>query len=70
MFQERENNYLDKKGIFELAMKTAFKGLSPEEVWEYFKKEEKYIRDMYESATNEDKYRAIFCHCRENNQLF
>lgn len=49
-----------KKRVFELAMKTAFKGLSPEEVLEYFQKEEKYIRDMYGSATNEDEYRAIY----------
>ena len=31
-----------------------------EKVLAYLTKEEKYIRDMYESATNEDKYRAVY----------
>jgi hypothetical protein len=49
-----------KQRVFEVAMKTEFKELSEQEVLEYFKKEEKYIRDMYESDTNEDKFRAVY----------
>ena len=49
-----------KKRVFELAMKTAFKGLSEKEVLEYFKREEKYILDMYESATNPDLYKKLY----------
>ena len=49
-----------KQRVFEVAMKTEFKELSEQEVLEYFKKEEAYIKDMYETDTNEDKFRAVY----------
>ena len=49
-----------KKRVFELAMKTEFKELSPKEVMEYFNKEDKYIRDMYESDTNVELYQKLY----------
>lgn len=49
-----------KQRVFEVAMKTEFKELSEQEVLEYFKKEEAYIKDMYETNTNEDKFRAVY----------
>lgn len=49
-----------KQRVFEVAMKTEFKELSEREVLEYFKKEEAYIKDMYETDTNEDKFRAVY----------
>lgn len=49
-----------KKRVFETAMKTEFKELSPEEVLEYFNKEDSYIRDMYDSDTNEERFRKVY----------
>lgn len=49
-----------KKRVFELAMKTEFKELSPKEVMEYFKKEEEYIRDMYDADTNTERYKKLY----------
>ena len=49
-----------KNRVFELAMQTEFKELSEKEVLEYFKKEDKYIREMYDADTNEERYKNIY----------
>lgn len=49
-----------KKEIYQRAINKDFKGIPKEKVLSFLNKHEAYIKDKYESATSEEKYRAVY----------
>lgn len=61
MGQDRIISYADfKRRICRQVLNEALGEFPREEVLLYLQKEEPYIKDMYETSTNEERYRGIY----------